>query len=136
MPCSLTPFFSDFVLRMAAPTSRTSTQSAENWVAKSLLLLIGGIGVLGTVGFMFNNHIETQQREAEQARTMSQYEAATRPKPAPTSLPASFLESKAREQRLREHPLVTPGQGFNAPGVQETGIAIVDAIDQHNARKP
>lgn len=85
---------------------------------------------------MFNNHIESQQRYAEQARAMEHYQAATRPKATPASLPASFLEAKAREQRLREHPLVTPGDGFHAPGVQETGIAIVDAIDQHSSRKP
>lgn len=131
------PFFlRHLFLRMATPISKTSTQSAENWVAKSLMLLIGGVGVLGAAGFMVNSHLETQQRNAEQVRAMSHYEAATRPKATPPLLPASFQAAQAREQRLREHPLVTPGGGFNAPGVQETGIAIIDAIDQHSSRKP
>lgn len=42
------------------------------------------------------------------------------------------LHEEARQvrQTLLQHPNVTPGPGFNAPGVQSTGLAIVEAIDR------
>lgn len=33
------------------------------------------------------------------------------------------------EQKLLNHPHVTPGRGFYKPGVQSTGNTIVDAVD-------
>ena len=39
-------------------------------------------------------------------------------------------EARQVRQTLLQHPNVTPGPGFNAPGVQTTGLAIVEAIDR------
>ena len=36
-------------------------------------------------------------------------------------------------QKLLSHPAVTPGPGFDAPGVQQTGVTIIDAMDQAQA---
>ena len=36
-------------------------------------------------------------------------------------------------EKLLSNPAVTPGPGFNAPGVQQTGIAIIDAIEHAQA---
>lgn len=39
-------------------------------------------------------------------------------------------EARQVRQVLLQHPNVIPGPGFNAPGVQTTGLAIVEAIDR------
>lgn len=46
-------------------------------------------------------------------------------------------QALALRQKLLDHPAVTPGDGFDKPGVQATGGAILDAIaSAHKARNP
>lgn len=56
--------------------------------------------------------------------------------PTPTQQERQNAWEEARQIRkfLLEHPSVTPGPGFSAPGVQTTGAAIVRAIDNAQER--
>lgn len=60
---------------------------------------------------------------------------STRPNSSRQSAAQSAAESAAAQARLIRstllmHPAVTPGDGFDSPGVQATGFAIVQALDK------
>ena len=100
--------------------------------------VIGGATALLIAGYFVNQSWQQEQRAAQaQQRMLNAYERATNPirqrtysAPSQVELPADMLEAKARRERLMNHPAVTPREGFDMPGVQSTGIAIVDAIEQ------
>ena len=50
------------------------------------------------------------------------------------ALPPDMLQAQETRARLLAHPNVIPGPGFDRPGVQSTGAAIVDAIDTAQER--
>lgn len=82
-----------------------------------------------------SNWMLQQQREVkseirQQRETYDYYRQATRQPQEPRSLPAEFVEAQQIRQKLLNHPAVTPGPGFNAPGVQRTGISIVQAMEK------
>ena len=97
-------------------------------IAILVAALIGG-------GFWMQNQ-RTEEAERMQAeRTYENYLEATQPvqmaqPPAgPTARELAAQEARATRKFLMEHPAVTPGEGFDKPGVQATGKAIVQAID-------
>ena len=73
--------------------------------------------------------------ERSQANAYQNYLNNTRPTPMPRATEASAVrnqqaQAQATRKYLLDHPAVTPGTGFDKPGVQTTGKAIVQAIDQ------
>lgn len=72
-----------------------------------------------------------------QANTYQNYLDYTRPAPTPRAAEPSMTRSQQTQAQAQEtrkyllgHPAVTPGTDFDKPGVQSTGKAIVQAIDQ------
>ena len=112
------------------------------------VLTLAGLGVALLIiwGFV----AQRQQQEAAQQLKKQQaayaiYEHNTRvnalttdnsAEPTPTQQERQNAWEEARQIRkfLLEHPSVTPGPGFSAPGVQTTGAAIVRAIDNAQER--
>ena len=106
--------------------------------------MAAGIGaiLLLVAAYFVNQRWEKENREAlAQQRLMQAYDRATdpvlnahsAPQTSTVQLPKDMIEAQARRERLINHPAVTPGLGFDMPGVQSTGIAIIDAIDHAKA---
>lgn len=96
-------------------------------VAILVATLIGG-------GFWMQRQRVDEAERMQAVRAYETYLDATEPVRVPTPAQPSQRElaaQQARETRkfLMEHPAVTPGAGFDKPGVQATGKAIVQAID-------
>ena len=112
------------------------------------VLTLAGLGVALLIiwGFV----AQRQQQEAAQQLKKQQaayaiYERNTRvnalttdnsaePTPTQQERPNAWEEARQIRKFLLEHPSVTPGPGFSAPGVQTTGAAIVRAIDNAQER--
>lgn len=115
---------------MAKTSDHHAARSDENWV---LLIVIAAailIALLLVGGWMFNRQQAIQQQLRQQSEV---YRSATRPV-RNVSLPSDVSQAQYIEQKLINHPAVTPMEGFRQPGVQSTGNAIVDAIDQAQAK--
>ena len=89
--------------------------------------LIGG-------GFWLKSQRGADAERMQAARMYENYLDATRPVRVANPVDLSARERAAQDARetrkfLMEHPAVTPGAGFDKPGVQATGKAIVQAID-------
>lgn len=110
----------------AAPASDT------NWGLTVAILITIALVALLIGGWMFSSQPTPQEtrQQRDQAVMLEQYRQNTAPPAQPPTLPASYLEAKRIEEKLLNHPAVTPGPGFYKPGVQSTGNAIVDAMDQ------
>lgn len=107
-------------------------RSNTRWgVALALLALLAVI-VLLWGGWLLEQWERLQNRPSpqERARMLQGYQRNTAPPAQPPELPESFIRARQVEEKLLAHPAVTPGPGFHSPGVQSTGNAIVDAIDQ------
>ena len=121
-------------------------QSDENWVFKAVAIFLVASLMLATAGYQYLQHSKKQEQSREERQRYKDYLQSSQPslapqepKPAltqeqPQSPAATTAESTA--QKLLNHPAVTPGPGFDAPGVQQTGVTIIDAMDhaQGNAR--
>lgn len=114
-------------------------RSDESLVFTVLTAFLLGAAVLGTLGYMYWSNTQSQEQHRSELRTYQQYNDyvnATQPSTArvePAVPPAQPEQQPIRPtsaQRLLSHPGVTPGPGFHTPGVQATGLAIIDAIDQ------
>lgn len=72
-----------------------------------------------------------QYRQAQMYDSYRDYTQSTPSTPETvTPLPTAYAEAQRTREKLLNHPAVTPGPGFNQRGVQSTGVAIIDAIDQ------
>lgn len=113
------------------------------WV---LSLIALGVALATGWGLMAQrqHQTETQQRKSQQA-AYAIYERTTRVDSLPAENSMEQIQIEQERQRaheearqirsfLLEHPNVTPGAGFSAPGVQTTGAAIVQAMDKAQGR--
>lgn len=121
------------------PVARPHQHSDENFV----ITVVGGFLllslVLGTGGYQYWKHVQQQEQKQSDQRALRHYndyvsthQAEEEETPVVTPTPptqASVPVQPSMAQKLREHPSVTPGPGFNMPGVQSTGVAIIEAID-------
>lgn len=118
--------------------NRPRRASDENWVLTILGFTVVAVVCMSVVGYFLTRHWD-QQEEAlrAQQRQLETYRRFTAP-PSTRATPPEAVQAQAKAQtqaqqtraRLLSHPSVTPGPGFDRPGVQSTGIRIVDAIDQ------
>lgn len=118
-----------------APKPRRASDT--HWVLTLLGITAAVVVCMFVAGFFLTQH---WNKEADLRAQQQQFEAYRRS--APTPIPASTATTAAPEPsaaqltraKLLAHPAVTPGPGFDSPGVQSTGMAIVDAIDDAQAR--
>lgn len=117
-------------------------RSDESLVFTVLTVFLVGAAVLATLGYMYWRNTQTQEQQRSEQRIYQRYNdymeaserSAARAEPAaPEAQPQPQPMPPTPAQRLLSHPGVTPGPGFNAPGVQSTGLLIIDAIDQAQA---
>lgn len=129
----------------AAPVETSELPPRESDTGRGLmltLLAISGILIFLGAGMVIRSlqslPPEPTASASPAAKATSSASASARPieppePPPPPPLPESFLQAQRIEQKLLNHPNVTPGPGFYAPGVQSTGNTIVDAIDHAHA---
>ena len=114
---------------MATP-SRNSTNDSTftTWIAAIALL---AVGALLAGGFWMQSQNQQDYQQRQQAATYRTYLNNTSPTPISVEKPRTeFNEARETRQYLLNHPAVSPGEHFDKPGVQSTGKAIVQAIDQ------
>ena len=114
------------------PVASSSNDSQlASFLMLSVAILVGAL-VLG--GYWMQQQRADQAELRQQADVYETYLYNTRntPAPAPEALSRAAQAQQVR-QYLLDHPAVTPGPGFNRPGVQSTGKTIVDAIDSAKA---
>lgn len=102
------------------------------WGVALTLLTLLAVTVLLSSGWLLEKWERFKNRPSpqERARMLQGYQRNTAPPTQPPELPESFVQARQIEEKLLAHPAVTPGPGFHSPGVQSTGNAIVNAIDQ------
>jgi hypothetical protein len=103
------------------------------------------ITVLGIGIYQFLQYQREQDQERFNSRVYRSYvrntEPARAPEPEPAEAPVAQRQPTPQQvnqemtRKLLAHPGVTPGPGFSAPGVKSTGVLIIDAIDQAQARE-
>lgn len=101
--------------------------------ASLIRLLVGAVVALLAILLVGGYWLQQQRAQnelARQAHIYQSYSQSTRPSSETAELPASFIQAQETRKQLLSHPAVTPGTNFDKPGVQATGKAIVDAIDQ------
>lgn len=104
------------------------------------VVTIIGLGLITLVlvlsgGYWIYSFLQQRETEAAQSALYRVYQRNTVADPAATQLPPAMQEAQRVREKLLAHPAVTPAPGFMRPGVQSTGNAIVDAIDQAQARE-
>lgn len=115
--------------RKPAASSSNDSQLAS-FLMLSVAILVGAL-VLG--GYWMQQRAD-QAELRQQADVYETYLYNTRNIPAPApEAPSRATQAQQVRQYLLDHPAVTPGPGFNRPGVQSTGKTIVDAIDSAKA---
>lgn len=127
---------------------QTAQRSDENWVVTAVAVFLAGTVVLGTAGYQYLKYSKQQEQSREERQTYQRYNdyLQSTQEPAPAAKAAASTENTAqapsqpvaapaptKAEKLLSHPAVTPGPGFNAPGVQETGVTIIDALDHAQA---
>lgn len=130
----------------AAP--HTHHRSDENFVFTAIAVFLVASLVLGVGAYQYMKHSQQQEQERTNRQAYKRYNdylqstdtSASEPAATPADpvhmQPAAAAQPSMAE-KLLSHPAVTPGPGFNAPGVQETGVAIIDAIDHvQSSAKP
>lgn len=99
-------------------------------LVSTALVLIAAL-MLG--GYWMQKQRSQQTQRMQAADVYQSYLRHTNPTPmaAETAPPAISPQAQAQATRnfLLTHPAVTPGPGFDMPGVQSTGKTIVDAMD-------
>lgn len=114
--------------RPAARSARAATNE-DHGVLLSVTICALLIALLVAGGFALSRQQTEQAELHEQARVYEHYQKATVQSPAP-EMPAAFVEAQRVRDKLLSHPNVTPGPGFAQSGVQATGLAIVQAMEQ------
>lgn len=106
------------------------TTADESWLASTLAIAVAAlVAILVLGGFWLQQTKSNDAALRHQADVYESYRESTRPTPRAVELPSTFTEAQHNREKLLNHPAVTPGPGFNYPGVQSTGVAIVDAMD-------
>lgn len=129
---------------MSATIQHTPQRSDENYVVTAIGVFLLASLVLGTAAYKYLQHSEQQAQARSDRQAYKRYndylQSAQEDTPAPAAqdpAPAQAAQAAAAQptmaEKLLSHPSVTPGPGFNAPGVQQTGVAIIDAIDHAQA---
>ncbi|MEG2046663.1 MAG: hypothetical protein RR100_07430 [Comamonas sp.] len=116
--------------------------SDENWALTAVTVTLAAVLCMFALGYFLSNHWNQEAQELrQQQQQFDTYRRATAaPRAAPAARPSSPAlppdKQKTQEVRARlmANPNVTPGPGFDRPGVQSTGAAIVDAIDTAQER--
>lgn len=80
--------------------------------------------------FMIKQDRAALREQREQAEAFETYRENTRTSAPPPQVSAKVEEERRVRETLLQHPAVIPGPGFSTPGVQTTGITIVEAIDR------
>ena len=112
-----------------------------NTESKLISTLVFGVLALVAALVVGGYWLQKQRNQAEQRvqtdlyqNTYENYLRATSKQPvseaAMTTAQLQRAEAQAIRQYLLDHPAATPGAGFDKPGVQATGKAILQAIDQ------
>ncbi|WP_314972288.1 hypothetical protein [Comamonas testosteroni] len=128
---------------MSTAIHQAPQRSDENLVVTAIAAFLVAALILGTVAYQYLKHSQQQEQTRTDRQAYKRYndylnsteqaapKPATRPSaPAQVSAPAA---APSMAEKLLSHPAVTPGPGFNAPGVQQTGVAIIDAMDHAQA---
>ncbi|OAD85922.1 hypothetical protein ATN89_01940 [Comamonas thiooxydans] len=128
---------------MSTAIHQAPQRSDENLVVTAIAAFLVAALILGTVAYQYLKHSQQQEQTRTDRQAYKRYNdylksteqaapepAAKQPAPALASAPAA---PPSMAEKLLSHPAVTPGPGFNAPGVQQTGVAIIDAIDHAQA---
>ena len=129
---------------MSATIQHAPQRSDENYVVTAIGVFLLASLVLGTATYKYLQHSEQQAQARSDRQAYKRYNDYL--KSAQEDAPASAVQDPAPAQaaqaaaaqptmavKLLSRPSVTPGPGFNAPGVQQTGVAIIDAIDHAQA---
>ena len=135
---------SQSTLPSAAPLN--ARQSDENWVFKAVAIFLVASLTLATAGYQYLQHSKKQEQSREERQRYKDYLQSSQPSLAPQESKPALTQQQPQSpapttaestaQKLLNHPAVTPGPGFDAPGVQQTGVTIIDAMDhaRGNAR--
>ena len=128
---------------MSTAIHQAPQRSDENLVVTAIAAFLVAALILGTVAYQYLKHSQQQEQTRTDRQAYKRYndylnsteqaapKPATRPStPAQVSAPSA---APSMAEKLLSHPAVTPGPGFNAPGVQQTGVAIIDAMDHAQA---
>lgn len=132
------------------PPRKTAPTASRNHAARSNDSSVTGIVIAASItvvafllvgGYWMQKQRSDMVHQHRQAQMYDSYRDYTRPTlstleaVAPT-MPAAYVEAQRMREKLLNHPAVTPGPGFNQRGVQSTGAAIIDAIDQAKQTLP
>lgn len=107
---------------------KNNDSTLVSWLAGTVVVLVAAL-IFGGYWMQSQNADKTEMHQKAQVyenylrSTRTSAPAAEAPRPART-------EAQETRQYLLAHPAVTPGAAFDQPGVQATGKAIVQAIDQ------
>ena len=129
---------------MSATIQHTPQRSDENYVVTAIGVFLLASLVLGTATYKYLQHSEQQAQARSDRQAYKRYNdylksaqedapASAVQDPAPAQAAQAAAAQPTMAEKLLSHPSVTPGPGFNAPGVQQTGVAIIDAIDHAQA---
>lgn len=115
-----------------APRPRRA--SDENWVLTIVSITVVAVLCMFALGYFlsrqWSQEASTQREQAQQIETYRRATAPPSTSAAPSAQSIALQQAQHTRSRLLAHPSVTPAQGFDRPGVQSTGAAIVDAIDK------
>ena len=127
-------------------------RSDENWVVTAVAVFLVASLVLLVAGYQYLKYSQQQEQNRQERQTYQRYNdyLKSSQEPAPSTQPAQAVAPSepapaaqaaspaqpSMAQKLLSHPAVTPGPGFDAPGVQQTGVTIINAMDhaQSSAR--
>lgn len=114
--------------------------SDESWALRIVTATLIAALCMFALGYFLSTHWSEEKQELRaQQQQYQDYRRATAPTAASTTssttnLPVDMVQAQQVRARLLSHPAVTPGPGFDRPGVQSTGITIVEAIDGAQSR--
>lgn len=115
---------------MASSRSSDRSTSENTWLWITIIAIVSAVVALATGNFILTHERQAQREYRDQAEAFATYRENTRTAVPPPEVSAKVEEERRIRETLLHHPAVTPGPGFAAPGVQTTGIAIVEAIDR------
>ena len=131
---------------MPAAIQPPSQRSDENFVFTAVGVFLVASLMLGTAAYKYLQYSQQQEQARTDRQAYKRYNdylkssqedtpapATQDPAPAQTAATAATAAQPSMTEKLLSHPAVTPGPGFNAPGVQQTGVAIIDAIEHAQA---
>ena len=129
---------------MSATIQHAPQRSDENYVVTAIGVFLLASVVLGTATYKYLQHSEQQAQARSDRQAYKRYNdylksaqedtpAPAAQDPAPAKAAQAAVVQPSMAEKLLSHPSVTPGPGFNAPGVQQTGVAIIDAMEHAQA---